>query len=90
MRVPHRVQGMRGPKVIISYSSYRVLPCYKVWYVLGCRVGPFCPFSFWVPLIKPNSRKRGTLISKRPPGNQAYEGFWSLWVQGLRFEREGS
>ena len=23
---------------------------------------PFCPFSFWVPLLKPKSRKKGTLI----------------------------
>ena len=25
---------------------------------------PFYPFSFWVPLLKPNSRKKGTLIIK--------------------------
>ena len=25
---------------------------------------PFCPFSFWVPLLKPNRRKKGALIIK--------------------------
>ena len=29
---------------------------------LGSPVVPFYPFSFWVPLLKPNSRKKGTLI----------------------------
>ena len=37
---------------------------------LGFPVGPFCPFSFSVPLLKPNSRKKGTLISKGLLGNQ--------------------
>ena len=26
---------------------------------------PFCPFYFRAPLLKPNSRKKGTLIIKR-------------------------
>ena len=30
---------------------------------------PFYPFSFWVPLLKPNSRKKGTLIIKGLLGN---------------------
>ena len=35
-------------------------------YLGGCYspVLPFYPFSFWVPLLKPNSRKKGTLIIK--------------------------
>ena len=35
---------------------------------LGSPVVPFCPF-FWVPLLKPSSRKRGTLIIKGLLGN---------------------
>ena len=31
---------------------------------LGAPVVPFYPFSFWLPLLKPNSRKKGTLIIK--------------------------
>ena len=37
--------------------------------MLGPPVVPFCPFSFWVPLVKPNSRKKGTLIVKGLLGN---------------------
>ena len=43
-----------------------------VWghhYSLGAPVVPFYPFSFWVPLLKPNSRKKGTLIIKGLLGN---------------------
>ena len=36
---------------------------------LGPPVVPFCPFSFWAPLLKPNSRKKGTLIFKGLLGN---------------------
>ena len=36
---------------------------------LGAPVIPFYPFSFWVPLLKPNSRKKGTLIIKGLLGN---------------------
>ena len=36
---------------------------------LGAPVVPFYPFSFWLPLLKPNSRKKGTLIIKGPLGN---------------------
>ena len=31
---------------------------------LGSPVVPFYPFSFWAPLLKPNSRNKGTLIIK--------------------------
>ena len=56
----------------------------RVWSVLNLRVGgaaleanrilgspvvPFYPFSFWVPLLKPNSRKKGTLTIKGLLGN---------------------
>ena len=40
---------------------------------LGAPVVPFYPFSFWVPLLKPNSRKKGTLIIKGLLGNLAAE-----------------
>ena len=36
---------------------------------LGSPVVPFYPFSFWVPLLKPNSRKKGTRIVKGLLGN---------------------
>ena len=36
---------------------------------LGSPVVPFYPFSFWVPLLKPNSRKKGALIVKGLLGN---------------------
>ena len=36
---------------------------------LGSPVVPFYPFSFWVPLLKPNSRKKGTRITKGLLGN---------------------
>ena len=36
---------------------------------LGSPVVPFYPFSFWVPLLNPNSRKKGTLIIKGLLGN---------------------
>ena len=35
----------------------------------GAPVVPFYPFSFWVPLLKPNSRKKGTLTIKGLLGN---------------------
>ena len=49
---------------------------------LGSPVVPFCPFSFWVPLLKPNSRKKGTLIIKGLLGNpvKVYDlGVSELW-----------
>ena len=36
---------------------------------LGAPVVPFYPFSFWVPLVNPNSRKKGTLYYSGPLGN---------------------
>ena len=36
---------------------------------LGSPVVPFYPFSFWAPLLKPNSRKKATLIIKGLLGN---------------------
>ena len=42
-------------------------------YNLGSPVVPFYPFSFWVPLLKPNSRKKGTLIIKGLLGNLVME-----------------
>ena len=40
---------------------------------LGAPVVPFYPFSFWVPLLKPNSRKKGTLIIKGLLGNLGFQ-----------------
>ena len=66
--------------------------------VLGCLgspVVPFYPFSLWLPLLKPNSRKKGTLIIKRLRGNLGYAGIYgssllgfglkgpSLWLSAL-------
>ena len=34
------------------------------WLSRSAPVVPFYPFSFWVPLLKPNSRKKGNLIIK--------------------------
>ena len=47
-------------------------------YRLGSPVVPFYPFSFWVPLLEPNSRKKGTLIIKGLLGNLAglLKGFY--------------
>ena len=39
--------------------------------VLGSPVVPFYPFCLGVPLLKPNSRKKGTLIIKGVLGNLA-------------------
>ena len=36
---------------------------------LGAPVVPFYPFSVWVPLLYPNSRKKGTLSIKGLLGN---------------------
>ena len=40
---------------------------------LGSPVVPFYPFSFGFPLLKPNSRKKGTLIIKGLLGNLVEE-----------------
>ena len=37
--------------------------------LLGAPVVPFYPFSFWVPLLKPDSRKKGSLTIKGLLGN---------------------
>ena len=49
---------------------------------LGAPVVPFYPFSFWVPLLKPNSRKKGTLIIKGLLGNLVLH---ALYVAGWGF-----
>ena len=40
--------------------------------LLGSPVVPFCPFSFWVPLLKPKKGKKGTLIIKGLLGSLDY------------------
>ena len=37
-------------------------------YLIGC-LSTRLPFSFWAPLLKPNTRKQGTLIVKGPLRN---------------------
>ena len=49
---------------------------------LGAPVVPFYPFSFWVPLLKPNSRKKGTLIIKGLLGNLVF-GFLQRLLRGF-------
>ena len=50
------------------------MPFYRETF-LGSPVVPFYPFSFWVPLLKPNSKKKGTLIVKGLLGNLVLEVF---------------
>ena len=53
---------------------------------LGSPAVPFYPFSFWVPLLKPNSRKKGTLIIKGLLGNLDSDlriRAWGLRSRGL-------
>ena len=59
---------------IMVYSSLWVMQdfVHQPFFIclgLGAPVVPFYPFSFWVPLLKPNSRKKGTLIIKGLLGN---------------------
>ena len=41
--------------------------------ILGSPVVSFCPFSLWVPLLKPNSRSKGILLIKGLLGNLGSE-----------------
>ena len=53
---------------------------------LGSPVVPFYPFSFWVPLLKPNSRKKGTLIIKGLLGNlERVQAVRNPKTQDMRF-----
>ena len=72
--------GYRSPEfwpVVFVACSHPVRICapltafvvQPVFQMLGSPVVPFYPFSFWVPLLKPNSRKKGTLIIKGLLGN---------------------
>ena len=47
---------------------------------------PFCPFYFRVPLIKPNSKKKGTLIVMGLLRNLAtvHSGGWERLSVGLK------
>ena len=44
---------------------------------LGSPVVAFYPFSFWAPVLTPNSSKKGTLIIKGLLGNLGVEGLGS-------------
>ena len=50
------------------------------FFKLGSPVVPFYPFSFWVPLLIPNSRKKGTLIIKGLLGNLVKATSESRWA----------
>ena len=50
---------------------------------LGSPVVPFCLFSFWVPLLKPNSRKKGTLIFKGSLENLDFICFFARVPSGI-------
>ena len=75
MRASYLLLGAK-PKAEILSASCEVAnaepgdPTPTITY-LGSPVVPFYPFSFWVPLLKPNSRKKGTLIIKGLLGNLA-------------------
>ena len=57
---------------------------------LGSPVVPFYPFSFWVPLLKPNSRKKGTLIIKGLLGNLGKTSIpQKSWGRGVGFPNVG-
>ena len=50
---------------LFNLSALRWIRCWELWN-LGPLVVPFCPSDFKGPLfLKPNSRKKGTLIIKR-------------------------
>ena len=51
--------------LILSVAAVSSMP----FVILGSRVVPLCPFSFWLPLLQPKSRKKGTLIIKGLLGN---------------------
>ena len=60
----HEVSGLGLRDAGFGFGLY----CLSVL-TLGAPVVPFYPFSFWVPLLKPTSRKKGTLIIKGLLGN---------------------
>ena len=47
---------------------------------LGAPVVPFYPFSFGVPLLKPNSKKKGALIIKGLLGNLEKGSYSGAWI----------
>ena len=57
---------------------------------LGSPVVPLLPFFLGVPLLKPNSRKKGTLIIKGPLGNLVVECCKKLKKGVLTDRRQGS
>ena len=59
--------GCRVGRFKVALDLPKCLAC------LGSPVVPFDPFSFWVPFLKPNSRKKGTLIIKGLLGNLVVE-----------------
>ena len=60
---------------------------------LGFPVLSFCPFSFWVPLLKPNSREKGTPIIKGLLGNLVMNGSTAdlkSWILTISASQTGS
>ena len=63
------VKGFLGPRVYKGLLRfYRDLRFYKASRSLSSTLLPF----FWAPLLKPNSRKKGTLIIKRLLRNRGF------------------
>ena len=57
------------PFAMPPYISAIRIPVCRFVQCLGSPVVPFYPFSCWVPVLKPDSRKKGTLIIKGLLGN---------------------
>ena len=77
---PRRIHAQKELRVTLnpkpcSWSEPSPVQCLRIPRTpnrslhLGSPVVPFYPFSFWVPLLKPNSRKKGALIIKGLLGN---------------------
>ena len=67
---------MRGCLLEIAGSGHNgsqmetaIVSIFQYPHNLGTPVVPFCPFYLGVSLLKPNSRKKGTLIIKGSLGN---------------------
>ena len=73
VQAPHAVWGKPSILTRRAEGLRPWEPDFSVPLSLGSPVVPFCLFPFWVPLLKPNSRKKGTLIIKGPLGNLAAE-----------------
>ena len=69
IRVPLRDAHQITPQMHPFLFTHNTTPTAAA--LLGSPVVPFCPFSFWVPLLTPNRSEMGTLIVKGLLGNPA-------------------